>query len=74
MEFYNKVGFEVHVDELQYDLGFTGYAIVYRQIGSMIKVKQLYFSDDHIYLTRLEAETILRSISIQYIEVESSDP
>jgi hypothetical protein len=70
MEFYRKTGFQVHVHELAYDLGYTGYAIVYRQYAEVIRVKQIYFGDDHVFATREEAHAILRSLVRQYIEAE----
>jgi hypothetical protein len=70
MEYFKKVGFEIIVHELEYDLGYTGYAVVYRQVYDVVKVKQLFFNGDHVFVTRGEAEKILRILAQQYIEGE----
>jgi hypothetical protein len=56
MEFYNNVGFELHIHELEYDLGFIGCAVVYRQIYDVIRVKQIYFDGDHLATQFIESE------------------
>ena len=73
MEFHKNNGFEIIVHELEYDIGYTGYAVVYRQVYDTIQVKQLFFGGDHVFVTRGEAEKILRILATQFIEGEVSD-
>jgi hypothetical protein len=70
MEFFKNVGFEIVVHELEYDLGFAGFAVVYRQVYDVIRVKQLFYEGDHVFVTREEAVKILRLLAMQYIEGE----
>ena len=73
MEFHKNTGFEIFVHRLEYDLGYTGYAVVYRQVYDAIQVKQLFFGGDHVFITRGEAEKILRVLAVQYIEGDTPD-
>jgi hypothetical protein len=69
MEYFKDVGYEINVNQLEFDLGYTGYAVIYRQIYDVVKVKQLYL-EDHIFLTREEARKILQILVRQFIEGE----
>jgi hypothetical protein len=74
MEEYKNIPYEVHVDELGFDLGFTGYAVVYRIRGDgTIRVQHLFFGEDHIFTSRQEASLLLGTIAQQYIELEVKD-
>jgi hypothetical protein len=73
MEIYKNIGFEVHVDELAYDLGYTGYAIVYRPIFGKFKIHHLFFGEDLVFSTRGEASMLLKNIAEQYIELEFNE-
>ena len=73
MEIYKNVGFDVHVDELAFDLGYTGYAVVYRPVFGRIKVQHLFFGEDFVFSSRGEAAMLLKNIAEQYIELELKD-
>jgi len=72
MERYKDTPFEVRVDELAFDLGYTGYVVVYRIHGDgTVRVQHLFFGEDHVFSSRQEAFLLLRSIAEQYIELET---
>ncbi len=71
MEIYKNVAFEIHVDELAYDMGYTGYAIVYLSVQGRLRLQHLFFGEDHAFTSRGEAELLLKNIAEQYIELEA---
>ncbi len=74
MEEYKNMPYEVHVDELAFDLGFTGYAVVYRIRGDgTIRVRHLFFGEGHVFASRQEAVLLLKTIAEQYIELEAKE-
>ena len=70
MEIYKNIGFDVHVDKLAYDLGYTGYAVVYRPFFGKYKVQQLFLGEDCVFYSREQTTVLLKNIAEQYIELE----
>jgi hypothetical protein len=74
MEHYRNIAYEAHIDELAFDLGYTGYVVVYRiRDDATIRVQHLFFGQDHVFTSRGEAELLLKSIAEQFIELEEEN-
>jgi len=69
MEFYNNVASRSSSTNWS-TTRYAGFAVVYRQVYDVIRIKQLFYEGDHVFVTREEAQKILHILVMQYLEGE----